>query len=158
MRLDGKVNKIERIVGTFRHGEVADEKRVFHLNVRLPDKSLQAAYTYGYGQMHFILHGRAMEDFVDLGGEVDIYVLRKDAKKPSYADYSDLLSQIYTLEGDVKTLTTANETLKKQAAEKGQENQTLRERLRAAMDEVMRLEAHLGVDPPAPPQLEAPNE
>lgn len=149
MRLDGKVNRIERIVGTFRQGEVADEKRVFHLNVRLPDKSLKSAYTYGYGQMHFILHGKAMEDFSDLGGEVDIYVTPKGGETlPSEFVLSDLRTQNYSLEGEVATLTDANALLKTREENTRKENVAIRERLNVAMNEVMRLEARLGVELP----------
>lgn len=155
MRLDGRVNKIERI--TARSGRSGDleEKRVFHLNVRLPDQSLQAQYNYGYGQMHFILHGKAMEDFADLDGEVDVYVQPKGLEYPNAnAAFDDLRTDNYRLEGEVKVLTTQLEQSKKTGEERRQENVALRERLQVAMHEVMRLEARLGQEPPASALLE----
>jgi hypothetical protein len=155
MKLNGKVTKIERIVGRFDSKGVADEKRVFHLSVRLPDKSLSAAYSYGYGQMHFILHGQQMEDFVDLGGEVDIYVIRsgEDEAVPK-RPFEDLQTELYRLEGEVEVLTSAKMVFEEREKVLRQENQSMRERLRVAMDEVMRLEARMGTEPPGPKLLE----
>jgi hypothetical protein len=155
MKLDGKVSKIERIVGQFRRGEVADEKRVFHLSIRLKDESLQSAYTYGYGQMHFIMHGKAMTDFIDLGAAADVYIVPQgQVGDVPNQEFEDLRAQLYALEGQVTSLTNGNETLKTRAVEMQQENQALRERLRVAMEEVMRLELHQGIEPPAPAALE----
>lgn len=157
MRLDGKVNKIERIVARFNsgHGSMVDEeKRVYQLTVRLPDVSLRDAYNYGYGNMNFILHGKAMDDFVDLGGQVDIYVVPKgqDAEIPN-ADWEKLRTDNYRLEGEVKTLTGERDLYKDRHDEKEKEVRALHQRLSVAMDEVMRLEARLGQMPPAPAQL-----
>jgi hypothetical protein len=159
MRLDGKVNKIERLVGRFgKAGEVEDEKRVFHLTVRLPDMSMREAYAYGYGQMHFILHGKAMEDFVDLGGQVDIYVVAKDGGEVPEREWENLRTENYRLEGEVKSLASTNATFKQRADDKDKEVRALHQRLSVAMDEVMRLEARLGQMPPAPLQLENGDE
>jgi len=155
MRLDGKVNKVERLVARFGgSGEVEEEKRVFHLTIRIPDKSLTGAYSYGYGNMNFITHGKQMDDFVDLGGQVDIYVVAKGVADFPQQAFEDMRSRVYELDGEVAHLTAANDTLTKREALTRQENQSLRQRLSVAMEEVMRLEARLGQEPPAPLQLE----
>lgn len=156
MRLDGKVNKIERIVARFNSGigsPVDEEKRVFQLTVRLPDVSLREAYTYGYGNMNFILHGKAMEDFVDLGGQVDIYVVPKGQGEVPQQEWENLRTDNYRLEGLVDSLTKERDHYKDRHDDKDKEVRALHQRLHVAMDEVMRLEARLGQMPPAPAQL-----
>ncbi len=155
MRLVGKVNSIKRIIARARRGAVEDEKRVYSLNIRLPDKSLTAEYNYGYGNMDFILHGQAMEDFVDLGGEVDVYVVKRGEGEVPDRVVEDLRSRAYELEGDVASLTATAETLKSRHEEVQNANTTLHQRLSVAMNEVMRLEARMGAMPDAPtPQIE----
>jgi len=155
MRLDGKVNDIKRILARqTRNGQDQEEKRVYGLTVRLPDTSLQADYNYGYGSMSFILHGKSMRDFVDLGGEVDIYVVPKGlGQDVPQREFEDLRTRTYELEGMVESLTQANELLKNRNQIMQQESQAIHQRLKVAMDEVMRLEARIGIQPPAPAQL-----
>jgi hypothetical protein len=161
MRLNGKVNTIKRTVA--RHGRRDDakppeEKRVYGLTVRLPDKSLEADYNYGYGSMSFILHGHAMADFVDLDAEVDVYVVPRGQGEVPQREFEDMRTRIYELEGDLANTKASSAVHKERADQHQKENHALHQRLSVAMNEVMRLEARLGQEPPKPLEIEHEGE
>jgi hypothetical protein len=105
--------------------------------------------------MHFILHGKAMEDFVDLGGDVDIYVVPKEkGERPPESVFEDMRTNIYSLEGEVASLTAGNAALQKQVKDFREAQAVLHQRLKVAVEEVMRLETRQGIEPPAPAELE----
>lgn len=140
MKLTGTVNKIERIAARRQGKDGGDEeKRVYHLTVRLPDPGLQSSYDYGYGNMNFVVHGQQMEDMVDLFGAVEVYVVRAGQGEVPDRTFQDVQAEIYRLEGELaasKLRVTQYKDQEKYMSDRLAESQA---RLTAAMTEALRL-------------------
>ena len=130
MKLTGTVNGIDRrAADRVRGGKVKTEKRGFMIQLR---PATPVDNYYSYGSMNFYLNGNDLDSFpVDLGDEVEVYLLRQGAADGEFA-LEDMERRALEAEAQVSRLTAANEQHTEKQKNHDRQQREMYEKLTAA--------------------------